>query len=169
MRNQVADYLQTGEESEGTAIYSLMGTGFNSLDESPSAQVDSKIYINEKSSTKEITGYETVFAFDTDLIADEDAVEFIYDIGRNQKIGTEAQTSYVRVELFRPIEESTTKFAARKFTVAVEVSDISGEGGTVIGMTGNLNSVGDFVDGTFDTSTKTFTALSAEPTTPGGV
>ena len=93
----MADYLQTGEESEGTAVYSLMGTGFNSLDESPSAQVDSKIYINEKSSTKEITGYETVFAFDTDLIADEDAVEFIYDIGRNQKIGTEAQTSYVRV------------------------------------------------------------------------
>ena len=37
MRYNIADYLNIGTDTEE---YALMGTGFNSLNESPNAQVD---------------------------------------------------------------------------------------------------------------------------------
>ena len=46
MRYQVADYLNTAKS--GTESFALMGVGFNTLDESPNAQKDSKTYINQK-------------------------------------------------------------------------------------------------------------------------
>lgn len=157
MRHQIADYLNTGTAEE--EAYALMGAGFNSLNEEAGAQTESVTYINDKSATKYVKSYETVFPFETDLISDEDAVTFIYDVGRNQKTGTDAETDYVRVELFSPVSapETPNTFKARKFRVSVEVSSTEGEGGSIVKMSGNLNVVGDFVDGTFDTSTKTFT------------
>lgn len=155
MRHQVADYLNTSKS--GAESYALMGTGFNTLDESPNAQKDSKTYINQKSQTATIKSYQPVFAFDSDLIQDETAVMALYDIGRNQKTGADAELDYVRVELFQPVNETPNTFEARKFKVAVEISSIAGEGGGVMKVTGNLNGVGDFVDGTFNTQTRTFT------------
>ena len=152
MRYQVADYLSTGENA-----FALMGVGFNTLDENPTAQKDSKTYINQKAQTSQIKSYQPTFPFDTDLISDEDAVMAIYDIGRNQRTGEDAELDYVRVELFKPVEDQENVFEARKFRVAVEVANITGEGGGIMKMTGNLNGVGDFVAGTFDTTTKTFT------------
>ena len=153
MRHQIADYLapKGGE-------YSLMGAGFNSLDENPNAQKDSKTYIHQKAQTSQIKSYQPTFPFDTDLIKGEAAVDAIFDIGRNYKTGADAELDYVRVDLFDAVEDKENTFRARKFTVAVEVTGITGEGGNVVKMTGNLNGVGDFVDGTFDTTTKTFTA-----------
>lgn len=156
MRHQVADYLNTGKS--GAENYALMGVGFNTLDESPNAQKDAKTYISQKAQTATIKSYQPTFAFDSDLIADEAAVMALYDIGRNQKTGADAERDYVRVELFKPIAEKANTFEARKFKVAVEISSISGEGGGVMKVTGNLNGVGDFVDGEFNTATKTFTA-----------
>ena len=72
MRYQVADYLDVGTGS--TETYALMGVGFNTLDESPNAQKDSKTYINQKAQTSMIKSYQPTFAFDSDLIADEAAV-----------------------------------------------------------------------------------------------
>lgn len=158
-RFDVADYLGTGKS--GAEGFALMGLGFNTLDENPNAQKDSKTYINQKSQTSTIKGYQPTFAFDSDLISDEAAVMALYDIGRNQKTGADAELDYVRVELFKPVESSTNTFAARKFKVAVEISSISGEGGGVMKVTGNLNGVGDFVDGTFNTETRTFTPAGA--------
>ena len=155
MRFQVADYLNTS--AGGAESYALMGIGFNTLDESPNAQTDAKTYISQKAQTATIKSYQPVFAFDSDLIADEAAVMALYDVGRNQKTGADAEKDYVRVELFKPVADTPNTFEARRFRVAVEVSSISGEGGGVMKVTGNLNGVGDFVDGTFNTQTKTFT------------
>ena len=79
------------------------------------------------------------------------------EIGRNQKTGAEAEKKYVRVDLFKPVAEQENTFEARMFIVAVEVSSVDGEGGGVVRVTGNLNGVGDFVAGVFNTGTRTFT------------
>lgn len=160
MRNEIADYLNVGDQDSESFV--LMGTGFNTLDESPSAKTTEKTYISDKASRKTTTGYATVFAFDTDLISDQEAVMKLYDIGRNQIVGTDAELDYVRVELWNRVGVDGSKFKARKFKVGVEVSSISGAGGENVKVTGNLNAIGDFVDGEFDTSTKTFTEGSSE-------
>lgn len=158
-RYLISDYLgiTSGEET----TFHLMGAGFNTLDENPNAQNQETIYISDKSTTNYIKSYKPVFPFDTDLVKSEKAVMAIYDVGRNQKTGSDAEFDYVRVELFKPVTGSENTYEARKFRVSCEVSSVAGAGGETIKVTGNLNGVGDFVEGTFDISTKTFTAKEA--------
>lgn len=151
-RHQYADYLNIGTDAEE---YVLMGSGFTTLDEQPGAQSESVKYVNEKTSSSEVVSYETVFPFEADQIMEEKAVMEIYTIGRNHLIGADAQREYVRVELWNK-GTGANEFKARKFTVSVEVSETSGE--NKMAMSGNLNAVGDPIDGTFNTSTLKFAA-----------
>ena len=52
-------------------------------------------------------------------------------------------------------------YQARKFRVSNEVSKFSGDGGEKIKVEGSLNAIGKVVQGTFNVSTKTFTATQA--------
>ncbi len=154
IRDAIADYLNVG--TADAPKYVLMGTGFNNLDENPQAQVNTKAYINDKAATTIVRGYQTQFPFDTDLIQSEEAVMALYNVGRNQKLGAAAEFDYVRVELFLDAEDEI-EYPARKFRVAAEISGIAGPGADIIHVTGNLNNVGRFVEGTFNIDTKTFT------------
>lgn len=154
IRYDIADYMNTASDSIDPE-YALMGAGFTSLDENPSAKIETTAYISDRSASGTITGYETTFPFNTQFIDEEAAINFIYDVARNQKTGTEAETDYVRAELNKTKE--TGGYPARKFRVAVEVSSISGAGTEIMTIAGNLHQVGNFVDGYFDTESKTFT------------
>lgn len=158
IRYMVADYLNAG--TTDSEAYALMGSGFSALDENPNAKVDTTAYINDKSASGSITGYENKFAFDTQFISDEAAIKFIYDIARNQKTGEDAETEYVRVDLYDT--ETSGAYPARKFKVAVEVTGITGAGTEIMKVAGNLHQVGDFVEGMFNPTTKTFTETNAE-------
>ena len=155
-RSAVADYLNIG--TKANKVWALCGTGFNSLDESPNAQVESKVYIHEDEASPSITRYESSFSFDTDVWNDQEAIMLIYDIGRNRKVGSNAIVEYLRTD-FKVEEDGTpitTVVPARLFNVAVEVSDIQGGGGETLTMSGNLNVVGKFVDGVFNLETREF-------------
>lgn len=156
MRNQIADYLEI-DSGASDKEYVLMGTGFTTLDESPGANIEKTTYINESSGSSTITKYETKFSFNADMIADERAVMALYKVGRDHLVGENAEFNYVRVDLYEATSEDGT-YKARKFKVAAEISDYKGDGGEKIKVSGTLNAVGDPVQGTFDVSTKTFTA-----------
>lgn len=164
MRNQIADYINLSKTA--TDEYEFMGRGFASIDENSQVQIEKKTYICDNSATSTIKSYDTQFPFDTELMKSEKAVMAIYDVGRNHLTGGEAEFDYVRAELFKRVGETGCKFEARKFRVSCEVSSTKGVGGEIIKMTGNLNGVGDFIDGVFDTVAKTFTALSDATPTP---
>lgn len=155
LRNAIADYALIG------ANYELMGTGFTSLDESPGAQSENETYINEVTSSADITSYETEFPYESRLIPSQKAIYALYKMGRDHAIGDAAQLTYVRVDLFNPIGTPTdenAEYTARQFRVANEVSDIEGGGGEKIQVSGTLHAVGDPIQGKFDTVTKKFTA-----------
>lgn len=161
IRNKIADYLNTSKTE--VPEYKLMGKGFNSLDEAPQAQTEEKAYISDASMTKVIKGYQVQFAFDSDLMDDEDTILALYRVGRNQLQGGEAEMDYVRVDLFDKTAEGNA-FPARKFRVAVQVDDISGAGAEIIHITGVLGNVGSMELGTFNTQTKIFTPDTGVPT-----
>lgn len=164
-RHEFADYLNIGTEENPRFV--LMGTGFTTLDENPGAQTSKKKYVNEKASSSSITRYETVFPFTSDLIVEQDAVLALYKVGRNHCTGSDAEFQYIRAELWAKADGKSNEFAARLFTVSAEISGISGE--DEMEVSGNLNAVGDPVDGTFNTATKVFTPLSeGETVIPGG-
>ena len=154
-RYKIADYINTG--TAAAPVWAFCGAGFNTLDENPRAQVDMKTYINDKNATATVKSYQTSFPFDTDLMSNDGAIKKLYGIGRNELTGADAELEYVRVELFETAVGN--KFPARKFTVAVEVTGMSGSGGETVHVAGNLNSVGDFINGTFDTTQKKFEAV----------
>ncbi len=155
-RHDIADYLNVGTSEEPK--WALMGYGFTTLDEEFGAQSESSKYIHEPSEYSAVVSYTSVFPFTTHMIPDEEAVNALYTVGRNHLTGEEAEFEYCRVELWDTKSEG--KFAARKFTVSAEITKMSGDNKQEV--SGNLNAVGDPVDGTFDTKAKTFTAtLSA--------
>lgn len=155
-RHQYADYLNVGTEE--AVKWALMGTGFTTLDEEPGAQSESVKYVNEVSASSSVVSYETTFPYEAEQIVTEEAITAIYEVGRNHYVGADAEFEYCRVELWNPAaagEEAGHIFEARKFIVAAEVSELTGE--NKMTMSGNLNAVGDPILGTFDTKTLTFT------------
>lgn len=154
-RYQQPDYLDVTGAS-GTPQFELLGFGVTQLDNSPSAQPTSKRYVNQKSATQRIGSYEWSAPLKFDLIRSEAALAFITDIGENEKTGAEAETLYVKVYLNKPVAEQQNKFEAKQRRVAVEIADFADNDGEIQG-SGNLIAVSDWVNGTFDTSTKTFT------------
>ena len=155
-RNGYADYLNVAEAGQ-EASYAFMGTGFTKLDESPSAQTKSKRYVHQKSTSKSISGYDDSFPYETDMILSEEAVNFICEIGLQRKTGADAETEYVRVDMDKPVGSDSNEYDARKFRVAIEVSAFADSDGEQ-SASGNLLPIGDFVEGKFNTTTKTFTA-----------
>lgn len=155
-RYQQANYLNTAAPDGASETWSLMGAGFTDLNESPSAQTSSKRYVNDKSTTKRITGYDWTTAFNTDMVLDEAAVKFICDIGELQKAGADAETDYVIVDLDQAAEGSANTFHARKLHVAVEVASFENNDGEM-SASGNLLQIGDLEEGWFNTTTKTYT------------
>lgn len=155
-RHDFADYLNI--QTEEDPLFVLMGTGFTTLDENPGAQTSKKKYVNERASSSSITSYETVFPFTSDLIVQQEAVLALYKVGRNHYTGSDAEFQYIRVELWDKVADKEKEYAARLFVVSAEISSISGE--DEIAVSGNLNAVGDPVDGTFNTATRVFTPLS---------
>ncbi|HGM3508441.1 TPA: hypothetical protein ACKOR7_003033 [Clostridioides difficile] len=132
-----------------------MGAGFTELNESPSAQTTSKRYVNDKSATKGISGYDWQTAFTTDVIASEKAIEHICNIGKYQLTGSEAETEYIIVDLDEALSVSDGDYRARKFNIAIEVADFSDEDGEMTA-SGNLLGIGDPIPGKFNTKTKEF-------------
>lgn len=155
MRYDFADYLDTSITDD--AEYHLMNVGFTSLGESPSAEEDTVQYVGEGASTTTIKSYQGEFPYESEVIKEQECTTRLFETGRNQDKGSEAMFNYIRVELWNKASSGDTSFKARKFRVSNVVSDFGAEPGKLI-VSGSLKQVGDFVDGTFDTSTRTFTA-----------
>ena len=154
-RHQHADYIDVTGGSDSPQ-FELMGTGFTQIYSSPSAQTTSKRYVNQKSATQSIGSYEWTAPLEFDLIRSEKAVEFIADIGENEKTGVDAESLYVQVYLEKPVDSKQNTFEAKQRRVAVEISDFSDNDGEIQG-SGNLLGKTDWVNGEFNTQTKTFT------------
>lgn len=158
MRNMQANYLNVGTAAQPN--YALMGVGFTKLDEKPNAKNKSKKYINDVSETKTITGYDWSAPYESDQIKDQEPIKFIYEIGKYQKVGSDAETDYIIVDLDEPAEGKGTVFNARKINVAIEVNEFGSDDGQMT-CKGNLLGKGNMIQGTFDTSTRTFTPKAA--------
>lgn len=182
IRNKVADYLNISKTA--TAQWELMGYGVNSLNETYGAQVEKKTYVNEVTASNTVKGYESSFAFDYDLAVGGQgkystvAIEDLQEIGELHKTGSDAEREFVRVKMYKPAFVGSTRyFSARKFNVAAELANTNGAGGETMTCSGNLQCIGDPVEGYFDVVNKQFyegtmsiatlTVTSAAGTTTG--
>lgn len=90
-RRMQANYLDCGGTNK-SPNFSLLGVGAKTLDESPAAQTKSRKYVCDKSATKSISGYDWTTAFEVDQIREQDAINYIINIGEKQLVGADAET-----------------------------------------------------------------------------
>ena len=79
-------------------------------------------------------------------------------IFRDRKVGEDAKVIHYIVELWN--STATNTYKARKITQTVSISSKVANPGEQITYSGSLKG-GDFIDGTFNTITKTFTATTS--------
>lgn len=161
----IADYIKVD------SAFELMAH-FTSINESPNAETEETQYTVNKSKTVDTVSYSTSWSFEGVLQTDSEgeevasakAVQFLEKVGKEQLLGEDCQTEFVRVELDNPIMEldspKENTFYARQALVAVEITDLPVEAGAKRGISGNLNALSDIVVGEFNTQTKTFTPAS---------
>ena len=145
-----ADYLKVG------ANFEFLGTGFSTIDEKPNAQTREVQYVNDSSSTTTVTGYKREFDFESDQIQSDKAIEYIVNIAKEGKTGSDAETEYLRVDLDKPAK--TSGYYARKFKVAIQVDEMPNNDGN-FGANGVFLCQGDGIIGTvtIDETTKEVT------------
>jgi hypothetical protein len=132
-----------------------LGGVITSLTESSNPKETEKQYIHEKSSRTNVTGFANEFPITMDMVAGDAVFEDFYGIFYNRSTGTDAKRDHYIVNLWEPTETANV-YKARKINQTVSITEANGEPGAQKQITGSLKG-GDFVYGTFNTSTKTFT------------
>lgn len=154
-----AYYLDVEETkaSDATEDIQLMNVGVSKFEESSNPTEKSVQYIGDKSKTNKVTGYDNQFSIESDLIKNDKVVMYLYSIFRDRKVGVYAQQNLYIVELWNPVKDQENTYKARKILTTAVLSGKTPNPGETITFNGDLKGIGDFVDGTFDTSTKKFT------------
>ena len=139
---------------DGSSTTITLGGVITELTESSNPTESEKQYIHEKSSRTNVTGFANEFPITMDMVKGDDVFEDFYGIFYERKTGTDAKRDHYIVDLWE--ETATNTYKARKITQTVEITECNGAPGEQKQITGSLKG-GDFVYGTFNTSTKTFT------------
>lgn len=155
-RKFLAHYINTAPDS--TAVYFRLGKDLEEYSVELSAEVEKKKNILGETSIN-LSSYESTASVEPYYAEKGDGLhEYLQDIIDNRKVLDDVKTDAVEVHLWEPVSgESGTSFTAYKESVVVEVTSYGGDN-TGYQIPFNIHYMGDRVKGTFNVSTKTFTA-----------
>lgn len=158
LRYQWESYMECGTGSD--KAYQLIGEGFTSFPEAKNPKEYTRKYVNYKTEKTDVIGYSPSISYSCDVITGEPVVEEIVEITDNELVGTDTHRDIVSVNCWEETETAGT-YKAFKRTYAI-IPDGKGDGTDAMIYTGTMKAVGDVVIGTFNRSTKTFTATGSE-------
>ena len=148
-----AHYFQTGT---GNSAEINLGGVITSLTESSNPTESEKQYIHQKSAVTSVTGFKNEFPITMDMVQGDEVFDDFYGLFYNRATGTDLKRDHYIVNLWEPVSGSENTYKARKINQTVEITEANGDAGAQKQITGSLKG-GDFVYGTFNTSTKAFT------------
>lgn len=124
-------------------------------------ETSDKQFIGEKNKRTSMKGYAPSVAYSAVLNPTDPFLMFLYNTGKLEQVGV----TFDDIEVETWNQKTTGKFSAYKRTYEVQPSNPgSGAGGDDLKMEGTLSQKGSVIKGTFDISTKTFTADTAAVT-----
>jgi hypothetical protein len=166
MRHEIFDYLNITPNT-ATDTFERMNYGMTDLGVTFGAQTDTVGYTSDATAVSSTIGYQTVIPYNGDLIKNEKVLMFLYEIGMKAKSGADADTNYIVVEGFAPLDGTdpltADVFHAYNYAVAVAPDSRTGAATSKVSISGNLNAKGSATEGYFELSTKTFTAGEYTP------
>lgn len=156
-RSQFATFINT-TPSETTANYVRLGKGITSGEISYNPESNEEIYIDEDSGTTDVTGYKPTMPVEATAMAGDDAYDFIDSLRINRAILGDAKTDIVNVWLYKTATGGA--YPAEKQNVSIALGTFGGPGGEPAKINYTINYQGDPVKGTFNPTTKAFTATT---------
>ncbi len=139
-----------------TTVTNYLGGVITEMTESSNPIESEKHYIHQKSATTNVTGYNNEFPITMDMVQGDEVFDDFYQLWYTRATGTDLKRDHIIVNLWEPVEGQTNTYQARKINQTVEIEEANGDAGAQKQITGSLKG-GDFVYGTFNTSTKVFT------------
>lgn len=134
----------------------VLGGVITEMTESSNPTESEKQYIHQKSKTTKVTGFSNEFPITMDMVKGDEVFEYMYGLFYDRKVGSDLDIDHYIVNLWEPVADQEDTYKARKIVQTCEISECNGAAGEQKQITGSLKG-GDFVYGTFNTSTKKFT------------
>lgn len=134
----------------------VLGGVITEMTESSNPTESEKQYIHQKSKTTKVTGFANEFPITMDMVKGDAVFEYMYKLFYERKAGSDLDIEHYIVNLWEPVESQENTFNARKIIQTCEITECNGAAGEQKQITGSLKG-GDFVYGTFNVTTKTFT------------
>lgn len=133
-----------------------LGGVITEMSESSNPIEEEKQYIHQKSKITKVTGFSNEFPITMDMVQGDDVFEYMYNLFYERKTGADLKMDHYIVKLWEPVEGQTNTYYARKINQTCEITESTNTPGEQKTISGSLKG-GDFVYGTFNTTTKTFT------------
>ncbi|MEA4875400.1 MAG: hypothetical protein RR598_01620 [Anaerorhabdus sp.] len=136
--------------------YELFGNGVTDWTVAGNAKTAEKQYVHQQNAAGGLNGYAPTMAITAEAFSDDPVMEYILDIARTWDIGAKAHTNIVVVDTWEGTD--TARVAVMQPVVISIDNPGSGPSGEALAVTATLTYSGDATIGTFNMSTKTFTA-----------
>lgn len=159
-RESVLMFANTAAAGAEAAEYQPMNIGFNTADETLNLETSDKQYIGQTTSTTVVNSLNPNIAYNMNIEAEDPVVQIFYDCHKNHIV--DKTIEIIAVFTFETAEESGYPAIKRTYKIQPETGGFAGNGGEEMELTGNLAEEPDSsVQGTFDTTTRTFTPAAA--------
>lgn len=153
-RSQIMTFIDTTPAS--TATWSLLGQGVVSGKIAYNPKTTEETYIDADNASTSIDSYAPTMPVEQTAIAGNDVYDFVDGLRQARATGTDAETEIVNVWAYETAVSGA--YPAEKQGVSIQFDDFGGDGGTSAKFNYTINYVGDPILGTFNPTTKTFTA-----------
>jgi len=134
----------------------VLGGVITEMTENSNPTESEKQYIHQKSKVVKNTGFSNEFPITMDMVKGDKVFDYMYDLFYRRKVGSDLDIEHYIVNLWEPVVEQNDTYKARKIVQTCSITECNGAAGEQKQITGSLKG-GDFVYGTFNTQTKTFT------------
>jgi len=134
----------------------VLGGVITEMTENSNPTESEKQYIHQKSKVVKNTGFSNEFPITMDMVKGDKVFDYMYDLFYRRKVGSDLDIEHYIVNLWEPVVEQNDTYKARKIVQTCSITECNGAAGEQKQITGSLKG-GDFVYGTFNTKTKTFT------------
>lgn len=144
--------------SASTPKYELMGPGITGQTVNYNPQTEEETYIHQDTGETDVTGYKPSIPTPQTAMVGDPVYDFVDGLRRKRAVLAEARSSVLTVYTYLPQEEGA--YPAEKNACSIQVDDFGGDAGGSLKINYTIHFVGDPVQGTFDPTTKTFTAAT---------
>ena len=153
-RSKLLHFMNTTPSS--TATYYLMNTGITSLSINKNPTYLEEGYIADDVGSKQLESLAPEFTFEINVDADDKVSKFLTGLEWNDKTLKDVETDIVSVQYWKT--PTGTAYPAKKYKVSVSVETIGDEALKTLKHSVTCGVMGDAVFGTFNTSSKAFSA-----------